>query len=193
MPSAPIATAKLPTRFGEFILHAFRGPDDAEHLALVRPIHGALPDPPDVRIHSKCLTGDTFASLRCDCRDQLETALSHIATHGGVLIYLDQEGRGIGLINKIKAYALQDQGRDTVEANLQLGFKGDLRDYQAAAQILRSLHLRRVRLLTNNPDKIRSLESFGIEVVERVPLIVGTTPYNKKYIETKKKKLKHLL
>ncbi len=186
---APFAQAKLPTRFGDFEVYAFVD-NGREHIALV---HGNISGSVNVRIHSKCLTGDTFASLRCDCRDQLERSLNYISKNGGILIYLDQEGRGIGLANKIKAYSLQDKGSDTVEANNQLGFDDDLRDYGAAATILKSLGVTTVALLTNNPDKTKSLESHGIAVSRRIPLVVKANPHNKGYIETKKSKMNHLI
>lgn len=186
-----MAEARLPTHYGEFKVHAFRDGEGKEHLALARG-NWKPEDTVNVRMHSKCLTGDTFSSLRCDCRDQFERAMEYLAKQGGVLIYLDQEGRGIGLANKIKAYALQDEGHDTVEANQELGFEGDLRDYRVAARILQALGIRRIRLLTNNPGKVRSLKENGVEIVERIPLIAPLTPHNKKYIETKRKKMKHL-
>lgn len=187
-----VAKAKFPTKFGEFELYAFRDASKKEHLALT---HGKLnkENIVNVRVHSKCLTGDTFASLRCDCRAQFESALAYLAKHGGILVYLDQEGRGIGLANKVKAYALQDQGLDTVEANRRLGFADDLRDYSVAAKIIEALGIRSIRLLTNNPNKLHGLEDNGLKIVERIPLITTPTSYNKNYIETKKKKMNHLI
>jgi len=146
----------------------------------------------NVRIHSKCLTGDTFCSLRCDCRAQLEASLELIGKEGGILIYLDQEGRGIGLSNKIKAYALQEHGRDTVDANIELGFDADLRDYGVARSILNFLRIKKIKLITNNPNKMKELEGDGIEIIERIPLNTEPNKFNKHYLETKKKKMGHL-
>lgn len=183
--------AKLPTRFGDFEVHLFQESNGKEHLVLAK---GKLDrnNAVNVRVHSKCLTGDTFASLRCDCRDQFELSLAYIAKYDGVLIYLDQEGRGIGLSNKIKAYALQDNGLDTVEANRQLGFEDDQRNFKVAADILHYFGLKRIKLITNNPKKMVGLEDNGIKV-ERIPLIIKPNKHNKKYMETKKKKLNHIL
>ncbi len=188
-----VAEAKLPTRFGRFTVHAFVDDGGREHLALVRCEHKMHEDMP-VRIHSRCLTGDTLTSLRCDCRDQLEKAMRYMERKGcGVLIYMDQEGRGIGLANKIKAYALQDKGMDTIEANVHLGFGEDQRDYEVAADILLYFGLDSIALLTNNPEKIKDLERHGITVSKRIPLLTKMNRYNRKYMETKKRKMNHFL
>ncbi len=188
------ARATLPTPYGPFqVLAYIDRTTGRDHLALVRGQVTGAP-PPLVRIHSECLTGDVFSSQRCDCGPQLTKALQLIAAEGrGVVIYLRQEGRGIGLCNKVRAYALQDQGMDTVEANMHLGFPPDARDYIMAARILHDLGIQRVRLMTNNPQKVRDLERWGIEVVERVPLVIPPTAHNWRYLHTKKEKLGHLL
>jgi len=188
------AEVNLPTEYGDFRIIAYSNSlDEKEHLALVK---GEISEEDQVlvRVHSECLTGDIFGSFRCDCGPQLHAALRAIEEAGkGVLVYLRQEGRGIGLIHKLKAYELQDQGYDTVEANHQLGFPADLRDYGIGAQILKDLGVKKMRLLTNNPRKIKGLEGHGLEVVERVPLIIEPTKENLRYLQTKKSKLGHLL
>jgi len=189
-----VAEAKLPTRYGEFVVMAYKSiVDTDEHVALIRgDISGDTPVL--VRVHSECLTGDVFRSLRCDCGDQINLAMQKIAEEGsGVFLYMRQEGRGIGFHNKIRAYALQDRGMDTVEANVALGFAPDLRDYGIGAQILADIGLHNIRLLTNNPKKVVGLESYGLKIVETVPLIVPPNPYDIHYLETKQKKLGHLL
>ena len=190
-----VAETTVPTRVGEFRLFAYRSDiDPDEHAALV---FGDIttPEPVLVRVHSQCVTGDVFHSLRCDCGDQIELALEQIAEEGrGVLVYMRQEGRGIGLCNKIRAYALQEtQGLDTVEANEALGFPADRRDYGIGMQILLDLGLKKIRLLTNNPAKRAGLEGYGLEVVERITLMASPNPYNWRYLETKRDKLGHFI
>jgi GTP cyclohydrolase II len=191
-----LAEADFPTRWGHFRILGFEGHvgDDRRSESAVALVMGELQvAPPLVRIHSQCLTGDVFGSLRCDCRAQLEMALSLIAQAGaGVLVYEQQEGRGIGLMAKLQAYELQDKGLDTVQANEQLGFKADHREFQLPSEILKSLGLKAVRLLSNNPQKVAALESSGIEVVERVPCEVAPTAASERYLNTKKEKLGHL-
>lgn len=189
-----IAEAKLPTKFGEFVVIAYRSKvDPDEQVALIKgDISGN--EPVLVRVHSECLTGDVFGSLRCDCGGQITLAMEKIAAEGrGVFLYMRQEGRGIGFHNKLRAYALQDKGLDTVEANIALGFEPDLRDYGIGAQILADLGLHKIRLLTNNPKKVIGLESYGLQIVETVELRTLPTPYNLEYLKTKQKKLGHLL
>lgn len=181
--------AKLPTKYGRFTIIAYKNKQE-EHLALIR---GEISKNPLVRIHSQCLTGDALASLRCDCGEQLDKAMKMIAQEGGILLYLQQEGRGIGLFNKIQAYHHQDHGLDTVEANAKLGFKDDLREYAAAAEILHDLGIKSISLLTNNPRKIAGLAKYGITVARSFPLQVESNPDNKAYLTTKQKKLGHHL
>lgn len=189
-----VAEASLPTKYGDFLAIAYRSTiDPDEHVALIR---GELDGerPVLVRVHSECLTGDVFHSLRCDCGEQIDLAMRAIADEGrGVFLYMRQEGRGIGLHNKIRAYALQDQGLDTVEANEALGFESDIRDYGIGAQILADLGVRNIRLLTNNPRKVIGLEGYGLQVVETLPILAKPNPQNVKYLETKRKKMGHLL
>ena len=185
-------TANLPTKYGIFNVIVYEDNEGLHHIALVK---GDIKNKKDVlvRVHSECLTGDVFRSLRCDCGEQLEKALEVIAKQGGILIYLRQEGRGIGLLNKIKAYTLQDKGMDTVEANEKLGFKADVRDYTIGVQILADLGIKSMKLMTNNPKKIEGLGNYGIKIVERVPLIIKPNTTNKKYLQAKKEKLGHYL
>ena len=183
----------MPTEFGDFDCYLYQvNTDDSEHLALVR---GKIDSekPISVRVHSECLTGDVFGSRRCDCGGQLHTALGHIAKEGGVLLYLRQEGRGIGLAAKIHAYKLQEQGFDTIEANEKLGYDSDLRDYGMGAQMLYDLGVRKIRLLTNNPKKVIGLEGYGLEIVEQVPIRLPSNPHNEKYLETKRTRMGHHL
>ena len=189
-----VTETRLPTRHGEFTAIAYKSDiDPAEHVALVMgDISGE--EPVLVRVHSECLTGDVFGSLRCDCGDQVALAMQRIHDEGrGVFLYMRQEGRGIGFHNKLRAYALQDNGLDTVEANISLGFDPDLRDYGIGAQILVDLELHKIRLLTNNPKKIIGFQGYGLEIVEQVPIIAKPNPYNIRYLETKKNKMGHIL
>jgi len=189
-----VAHANLPSRWGNFTIHGFTGNGPQEEaVALVRgDLKGKTA--PLVRVHSQCLTGDVLNSLRCDCRAQLELSLKKISeAPSGVLLYLPQEGRGIGLMNKLRAYQLQDQGMDTVEANEALGFASDARDYEFPAEILKALGAKKIRLLSNNPEKVRQLEESGIKVVQRVPCQPRVSKISRKYLETKKSKMGHLL
>jgi len=189
-----VATAQLPTKFGQFEIHVYESPSDGmTHVAMV---HGPIGDGEEVlaRMHSSCLTGDVLHSVRCDCGDQLERAMQRITTEGrGVILYLNQEGRGIGLANKIRAYALQDEGYDTVEANERLGFKADHRDYATGVAILRDLGVRSTRLLSNNPKKLAALTGNGLVVSERLPLEIPASDGTRRYLKTKKEKLGHVL
>ena len=189
-----ISTARLPTIHGEFMIHAFENEHGQEHILL----SVGLPDDTDtipiIRIHSECLTGDAFGSLKCDCGEQLNTAMKIIQANGcGAILYLRQEGRGIGLVNKIRAYALQDQGHDTLQANLLLGLPADARTYEMCDIMLKHLGITKARLLTNNPNKLVYLQELGIDIAERVPLIVGVNGYNAGYLAIKGKKMGHFI
>lgn len=190
-----VASSTLPTKHGEFRIHVYRPVDETvEHVAMVKG-DPAGQEKVLVRVHSECLTGDVLGSLRCDCGEQLDAALGKIAEAGtGVVVYLrGHEGRGIGLANKIKAYQLQDQGRDTVEANLELGLPVDTRDYQVAVRMLSHLGVKSVRLMTNNPRKMKKLADYGLHIVERIPVLTAHTPHNVGYLRTKQQKLGHML
>ena len=183
--------ANLPTRYGTFRIKAY-GDGPQEHLAIMSQDFSTLDDP-IVRIHSECLTGDAIGSLKCDCNNQLDLALKLIADKGGMVIYHRQEGRNIGLVNKVNAYRLQDEGYNTIEANKKLGFKADERDYRVVGFILNDLEVKQVRLVTNNPRKIDYIEGLGIDVVQRIPAITELQAYNKRYLEVKKTQMGHLL
>jgi len=180
-------TANLPTKYGNFLIKSFKE-NNKEHLVIFTK---ELPEIPLVRIHSECLTGDALGSLKCDCGEQLEYALKEIQKQGGMVIYLRQEGRGIGLFNKVNAYALQDEGLDTVEANHQLGFEADMRDFSVVEEILKHFGINKIKLLTNNPKKVFSLKN--IEVVKRLPIKINPNEYNKEYLRVKKEKMGHKL
>ena len=193
MPATFVASSKLPTAFGEFAMHGFEDSDSGqEHIALV---FGDLTQntPTLCRVHSECLTGDALFSMRCDCGPQLEHAMRKISANGsGIILYLRQEGRGIGLVNKIRAYELQDSGADTVEANERLGFDADLRDYTVCKSMFLHFQINEIRLMTNNPLKVKALSKMGIKIVDRLPIKVGHNDYNEKYLATKAGKLGHI-
>lgn len=183
--------ANLPTKYGKFKIKAYKD-GHQEHLAIMSQDFETL-DAPYVRIHSECLTGDTLGSLKCDCQNQLDLSLKFIALEGGLVIYHRQEGRNIGLVNKVNAYALQDQGRNTIQANLELGFGEDDRDYSIVGHIFNDLGVKKLKLITNNPKKIDYVESLGIEIVERIPAITKSNKYNEAYLWTKKEQMGHML
>ncbi len=182
--------ANLPTKYGTFKIRAYKK-DEQEHLAIMSENFQTV-QTPYVRIHSECLTGDTLGSLKCDCQNQLHLALEFIASHGGLVVYHRQEGRNIGLLNKVNAYALQDKGRNTIEANLELGFKEDERDYSVIEEIFKDLELKEIKLITNNPKKIEYVKSLGLEIVERIPAITELNKHNQEYINTKKEHMGHM-
>lgn len=190
-----ISSAKLPTIHGDFTIHVFENEHGQEHVLLSLGLPSNDPSQiPLIRIHSECLTGDAFGSLKCDCGPQLNTAMKAIQAHGcGAILYLRQEGRGIGLTNKIRAYALQDQGHDTLEANLMLGLPADARTYEMCEVMLKHVGINKAKLLTNNPNKVQGLTEMGVEVVERVPLIVGVNRHNAEYLATKGVKMGHFI
>ena len=182
--------AKLPTKYGKFKIKAYKQ-NNQEHLAIMSENFENI-EAPYVRIHSECLTGDTLGSLKCDCQNQLDLALKFISKEGGLVIYHRQEGRNIGLLNKVNAYALQDQGRNTIEANLELGFGEDDTDYSVVEEIFKDFDLKKIKLITNNPTKINYVESLGIEITERIPAITKTNVYNENYVNTKKEQMGHM-
>ena len=183
--------ANLPTKYGKFKIKAYKD-GNQEHLAIMSQDFENI-DAPFVRIHSECLTGDTLGSLKCDCQNQLDLSLKFIAQEGGLVIYHRQEGRNIGLVNKVNAYALQDQGRNTIQANLELGFGEDDRDYSIVGHIFKDLGVKKLKLITNNTKKIEYVESLGIEIIERIPAITKSNKYNEAYLSTKKEKMGHML
>ncbi len=182
--------ANLPTKYGKFKIRAYKQ-NNQEHLAIMSENFNEI-ETPYVRIHSECLTGDTLGSLKCDCQNQLDLSLKFIAQEGGLVIYHRQEGRNIGLLNKVNAYALQDQGRNTIEANLELGFGEDDRDYSVVEEIFKDLNLKKIKLITNNPKKIEYVESIGVKIVDRIPAITKLNKFNEHYVNTKKEKMGHL-
>ena len=183
--------ANLPTKYGNFRIKAYKD-GNQEHLAIMSLDFETL-EAPFVRIHSECLTGDTLGSLKCDCQNQLDLSLKFIAKNGGLVIYHRQEGRNIGLVNKVNAYALQDKGRNTIEANVELGFKEDERDYRVVGYIFENLGIKKLKLITNNPAKLKYVESLGVEIVQRIPAIIKANKYNELYLSTKKEKMGHLI
>ena len=183
--------ANLPTKYGNFRIKAYKD-GNQEHLAIMSLDFETL-EAPFVRIHSECLTGDTLGSLKCDCQNQLDLSLKFIAKNGGLVIYHRQEGRNIGLVNKVNAYALQDKGRNTIEANIELGFKEDERDYRVVGYVFENLGIKKLKLITNNPAKLKYVESLGVEIVERIPAIIKANKYNELYLSTKKEKMGHLI
>ena len=183
--------ANLPTKYGNFRIKAYKD-GNQEHLAIMSLDFETL-EAPFVRIHSECLTGDTLGSLKCDCQNQLDLSLKFIAKNGGLVIYHRQEGRNIGLVNKVNAYALQDKGKNTIEANIELGFKEDERDYRVVGYIFENLGIKKLKLITNNPAKLKYVESLGVEIVERIPAIIKSNKYNELYLSTKKEKMGHLI
>ena len=183
--------ANLPTKYGKFKIKAYKD-GNQEHLAIMSQDFENI-DSPFVRIHSECLTGDTLGSLKCDCQNQLDLSLKFIAQEGGLVIYHRQEGRNIGLVNKVNAYALQDQGRNTIQANLELGFGEDDRDYSIVGHVFNDLGVKKLKLITNNPKKIKYVESLGIQIVERIPAITKSNKYNEGYLLTKKEQMGHIL
>ena len=183
--------ANLPTKYGNFRIKAYKD-GNQEHLAIMSLDFETL-EAPFVRIHSECLTGDTLGSLKCDCQNQLDLSLKFIAKNGGLVIYHRQEGRNIGLVNKVNAYALQDKGRNTIEANIELGFKEDERDYRVVGYIFENLGIKKLKLITNNPAQLKYVESLGVEIVERIPAIIKANKYNELYLSTKKEKMGHLI
>ncbi|MFY9104371.1 GTP cyclohydrolase II [Aliarcobacter cryaerophilus] len=183
--------ANLPTKYGNFRIKAYKD-GNQEHLAIMSLDFETL-EAPFVRIHSECLTGDTLGSLKCDCQNQLDLSLKFIAKNGGLVIYHRQEGRNIGLVNKVNAYALQDKGRNTIEANIELGFKEDERNYRVVGYIFENLGIKKLKLITNNPAKLKYVESLGVEIIERIPAIIKANKYNELYLSTKKEKMGHLI